>query len=392
MQKRQIKERVYWMGAVDWDSRLFDSLIPLPDGTSYNAYLVEGNEKTALLDTVDPPKAEELLAQLEGVPKLDFIIAHHAEQDHSGTIPRVLERFPEAKVVATPKAKGMLMDLLKIPEALLVTVEDGETLSLGDKTLRFLHTPWVHWPETMVTYLEEDHILFSCDFFGSHIAATDLFVTDQGRVYEAAKRYFAEIMMPFRSVIAKNLEKLAGYDIQMIAPSHGQIYDPPGWIMEAHRDWLAGTPHNSVVFPFVSMHGSTRKMVDYLVAALVGHGVRVDLFNLAVTDIGKLAMALVDAATIVVGTPTVLAGPHPLAAYAAFLANALRPKARFLTIVGSYGWGGKTVETLAGMIPNLKVEVLNPVLCKGAPTATDFEALDRLAATIAQKHRDNGFK
>jgi len=203
----------------------------------------------------------------------------------------------------------------------------------------------------MVTYLEEDHILFSCDFFGSHIATTDLFVTDQGRVYEAAKRYFAEIMMPFRSVIAKNLEKLAGYDIQMIAPSHGQIYDPPGWIMEAHRDWLAGTPHNSVVFPFVSMHGSTRKMVDYLVAALVGHGVRVDLFNLAVTDIGKLAMALVDAATIVVGTPTVLAGPHPLAAYAAFLANALRPKARFLTIVGSYGWGGKTVETLAGMIP-----------------------------------------
>ena len=135
MQKRQIKERVYWMGAVDWDSRLFDSLIPLPDGTSYNAYLVEGNEKTALLDTVDPPKAEELLAQLEGVPKLDFIIAHHAEQDHSGTIPRVLERFPEAKVVATPKAKGMLMDLLKIPEALLVTVEDGETLSLRDKTL-----------------------------------------------------------------------------------------------------------------------------------------------------------------------------------------------------------------------------------------------------------------
>lgn len=392
MRKRKITERVYWMGAVDWDSRLFDSLIPLPDGTSYNAYLVEGSEKTALLDTVDPPKAEELMAQLDGVPRVDFIVAHHAEQDHSGTIPRVLARFPEAKVIATPKAKGMLMDLLKIPEDVLVTVQDGETLALGDQTLKFIHTPWVHWPETMGTYLEQDRILFSCDFFGSHIATTDLFVTDRGRVYEAAKRYFAEIMMPFRGVIAKNMEKLAGYDIRMIAPSHGQIYDPAGWILEAHRDWLAGTPHNSVVLPFVSMHGSTRKMVDHLVDALVGHGVRVDLFNLALTDIGKLAMALVDAATIVVGTPTVLAGPHPLAAYAAFLANALRPKTQFLSIVGSYGWGGKTVETLAGMIPNLKVEVLDPVLCKGAPAAADFAALDRLAAAIAQKHRDNGFQ
>ena len=116
----------------------------------------------------------------------------------------------------------------KIPENAFVTVEDGETLSLGGKMLKFIHTPWVHWPETMVTYLEEDKILFSCDFFGSHIATTDLFVTDQGRVYEAAKRYFAEIMMPFRSVIEKNIEKLKGYDIQIITPSHGQIYDRPG--------------------------------------------------------------------------------------------------------------------------------------------------------------------
>jgi flavorubredoxin len=392
MYKRQIKEKIYWMGAVDWDRRLFDSLIPLPDGTTYNAYLIEGSKKTALLDTVDPPMADELMAQLDGVSKIDFIVSHHAEQDHSGTIPRVLERFPDAKVAATRKAKGMLIDLLKIPENKFVTVMDGETLSLGDKTLRFIHTPWVHWPETMVSYLEEDRILFSCDFYGSHIATTDLFVTDQGRVHEAAKRYFAEIMMPFRGVIEKDIEKLKGYDIQMIAPSHGQIYDRPAWIMDAYRDWVTGAPHNLVVLPFVSMHGSTKKLVDHLVSALVGQGVRVELFNLTVTDIGKLAMALVDAATIVVGVPTVLAGPHPLAAYATFLANALRPKVKFLSIIGSYGWGGKTVETLAGMISNLKVEVLEPVLCKGIPSTTDFEALDRLASAIAQKHKENGFK
>jgi len=391
MKARKIKDRIYWMGSVDWDRRLFDSLVPLPDGTSYNAYLIEGSEKTVLLDTVDPAMAGELMGQLEGVTKIDYIISHHAEQDHSGTIPQVLEKYPDAKLISTPKAKGMLIDLLRIPEKSFITVEDGETLSLGDKTLRFIYTPWVHWPETMVTWLEEDRILFSCDFFGSHIATSDLYVTEEGRVYEAAKRYFAEIMMPFRNIIGKNLEKLASYDIDMIAPSHGQIYPRPAFIIDAYRDWILGSPRNTVVLPYVSMHESTKQMVDHLVSALVKRGVGVEQFNLEVTDIGKLAMALVDAATIVIGTPTILAGPHPYAAYAAFLANALRPKANFLSIIGSYGWGGKTVETLAGMIPNLKVEVIDPVLCKGVPSESDFKALDELAAAIAEKHKEHNF-
>lgn len=391
MQARQICAGVTWLGVVDWDRRLFDSLIPLPDGTSYNAYLVQGSEKTALLDTVDLAMADTLMAQLRDVPKIDYIVSHHAEQDHSGTIPLVLNRFPQAKVVVTPKAKGMLMDLLRLPEDVFVTVEDNETLSLGDKTLKFIHAPWVHWPETMVSYLPEDRILFSCDFFGSHIATTDLFVTDEGRVFEAAKRYFAEIMMPFRTVIAKNLEKLSDLDMDIIAPSHGQIHRRPAFIMDAYKEWVHGAPRNLVVLPYVTMHGSTQAMVDHLVNSLVVNGVRVELFNLVVTDIGKLAMALVDAGTIVVGTPTVLAGPHPLAAYAAFLANALRPRAQFLSIVGSYGWGGKTVETLAGMVPNLKVEVLEPVLCKGMPKEDTLQALDKLAESIVRKHQEQGF-
>jgi len=388
MKARKIKDRVYWMGSVDWDRRLFDSLIPLPNGTSYNAYLIEGSEKTVLLDTVDPPMAEELLLQLEGVPVIDYLISHHAEQDHSGTIPLILEKYPEAKLISTPKAKGMLIDLLRIPSETFITVEDGEILSLGDKTLKFIYTPWVHWPETMVTWLEEDKILFSCDFFGSHIAASDLYVTDEGSVYEPAKRYYAEIMMPFRTMIQKNMEKIAPYDMEIIAPSHGQLYPRPAFILDAYRDWVLGPPRNTVVVPYVSMHESTRHMVDHLVSALVERDVRVEQFNLEVTDIGKLAESLVDAATIVIGTPTVLAGPHPYAANAAFLANALRPKTAFLSIIGSYGWGGKTVETLAGMIPNLKVELIEPVLCKGMPTEDDFKALDTLADTIADKHKE----
>lgn len=391
MSLRNITDRVYWVGAVDWDRRLFDSLIPLPDGTTYNAYLIEGSEKTALLDTVDPPMVEAFMKELDAIPRIDYIISHHAEQDHSGSIPQVLKKYPGAKVVSTPKAKAMLIDLLRIPDDAFITVTDGERISLGDRTLKFIHTPWVHWPETMSTYLEEKHILFSCDFYGSHIAGSDIFVSDDGRVLEAAKRYFAEIMMPFRSIIEKNMEKLKDFDIEMIAPSHGQIYSRPSLIMDAYRDWVLAPPRNKVVLPYVSMHESTKLMVHRLTSGLVKAGVQVELFNLTVTDIGKLAMALVDAATIVVGTPTVLAGPHPLAAYATFLANALKPKARFLSIIGSYGWGGKTVEILAGMIPNLKVEILEPVLCKGIPSEGDLRTLDQLAETIAQKHKENGF-
>ena len=393
MKPREITSNIYHVGAVDWDRRLFDALIPLPDGTSYNSYFVRGNDKNALIDTVDPTMTDILMSNLAElkVKKLDYLIANHAEQDHSGTIMRVLDAYPQAKAVVTPKCKEMLMDLLLIPEDRFVTVNDGETLSLGDKTLEFIYTPWVHWPETMVTYLKEDKILFSCDFFGSHLATTDLYVIDEGQVYESAKRYFAEIMMPFRTIIQKNLEKIKDHTIDIIAPSHGPMYNKPDFIINAYRSWAFDEPKNIVVLPYISMHDSTREMVKFLVEALARRGVTVKRFDLTVTDIGKLAMSLVDAATVVLGTPTVLAGPHPNVAHAAFLANALRPNIKFASIIGSYGWGGKTVEVLTGMIPNLKVEVLEPVLCKGYPREKDFKALDTLAETIAQKHKQNNF-
>jgi len=390
MSSRELKPKIHSLGAIDWDRRLCDELIPLPDGTSYNAYLIEGSEKTALLDTVDPAKEEELLSNLQklGVAKIDHVVSHHGEQDHSGTIPMVLKHYPEAKVVTNPKCKSMLMDLLHIPEERFVTVEDGERLSLGDKTLEFIYTPWVHWPETLVTYLREDRILFSCDFFGSHLATSDLLVQDKGLVYESAKRYFAEIMMPFRAPIRKNLEKIKDLQIEMIAPSHGPVHDEPEFILDAYRDWVSDRVKNEVVLPFVSMHGSTRRMVDYFVDALMKRGIAVEPFNLTVTDIGELAMALVDAATIVIASPTVLAGPHPAAVYAAYLANALRPRTKFASVIGSYGWGGKMVEQITGMLTNLKVDLLEPVLVKGHPREEDFKSLDRLADDILRRHKE----
>ncbi len=388
MKPRNLEVDVYWVGAVDWDRRLFDELIPLPDGTSYNAYLVKGSEKTALIDTVDPTMANELINNLNrlDVKNIDYIIANHAEQDHSGTLPQILKLYPNATVVATPKCKNLLMDLLLIPENKIMTVEDRETVSLGNKTLEFIHAPWVHWPETMLTYLREDKILFTCDLFGSHFATSNLYVTDEATIYEAAKRYYAEIMMPFRTVIQKNLEKIKDLQIDMIAPSHGPIYDKPEFILEAYRDWVYSPPKNIVVLPYISMHGSTKKMVEYFVDALVERGITVKQFNLAKTDIGKLAMALVDAATIVVGSPTVLVGPHPNVVYGVYLVNALRPKLKFASIIGSYGWGSRMVEQIKGMLSNLKVELVEPVVTKGFPKEQDFKALDKLADEILNKH------
>jgi flavorubredoxin len=386
----QLKPNIYAVGAIDWDRRLFDELIPLPDGTSYNAYLIRGSEKTALLDAVDPTKTSVLIDNLVkvGIGKIDYLVAHHAEQDHSGGISDVLMLYPDAKVVTNPKCKGMLIDLLQINEDRFITVNDGQTLSLGDKTLQFIYIPWVHWPETMGTYLKEDKIFFPCDFFGSHLATSSLFVEDEALVYESAKRYYAEIMMPFRTAIKNNLEKIKNLEIDIIATSHGPVYNKPQFIIDAYKDWVSDTVKNEVVLPYISMHNSTRKMVEHFVDALIERGITVKQFNLSVTDIGKLAISLVDAATIVLGSPTVLTAAHPKVAYAAILANVLRPKTKFASIIGSFGWGGKMVEQITGLISNLEVEILEPVIAKGYPKDDDFAALEQLADKILAKHKE----
>jgi len=390
MSYREIRKNVFFVGAIDRDRRLFDELIPLPDGTTYNSYLIRGSEKTALLDSVDPPMVDVLMDNLAetGIKKIDYIVSHHGEQDHSGAISNLIDKFPDSLVVTNGKCRNMLIDLLHIPEKKFKIVENGEKLSLGDKTLEFIMTPWVHWPETMSTYIKEEKILFSCDFFGSHYATDKLMVSENDieKVMLAAKRYYGEIMLPFGSIIRKNLEKLKDYDIDMIAPSHGPIHDDINIIVDAYKKWSSGKLSNTVVIPYVSMHGSTKKMVEYLKGALEKRGVNVIDFHMVEDDLGELASALIDAATIVIGTPTVLAGPHPQAIYVAYLARALRPGAKFLSIIGSYGWGGKTVEILGDIVSTLKAEIIEPVIIKGYPTGSDLNMLDGLAQKIANAH------
>jgi flavorubredoxin len=213
---------------------------------------------------------------------------------------------------------------------------------------------------------------------------------DERTTYLAAKRYYAEIMMPFRASIREYLEKISALSVAMIAPSHGPIYRDPKFILDGYADWTSDAVKNEVVIPYSSMHGSTQKMVDHLVDALLARGITVQPFNLSKTDVGELAMALVDPATVVIATPTVLFGPHPQVVYATYLANLLRPKVRFASVIGSYGWGGKAVETIVKMLDHVKVEMLEPVMVRGLADEAAMQGLDRLADDILKKHKEIG--
>lgn len=385
---REFRPGVSWVGAIDWDRRLFDALIALPQGTSYNSYLIQGSEKTALIDAVDEKMIDVLLDNLRalGIKSIDYIIAQHAEQDHSGGLKRLLAAYPMAMVLGSAKCLDLLTQFGLLDSERTQELKDGDSIALGGRSLQFIFAPWVHWPDTIFTYLAEERILFTCDFLGSHLATSDLFAVDEPLVYRSAKKYYAEIMMPFRSSINRHLDRINRLSVDIIAPSHGPLYNRPGFILDAYRDWASDKVKNQVVLPFVSMHGSTRIMTDYLVDALISRGIEVKRFDLTDYDVGELAESLVDAATVVMGTPTILAGAHPLVLYAATLANALRPKTRYASIIGSFGWGGKMLEQITTALPGLKLQFIDPVVARGLPRESDFRALDRLADEIAALH------
>jgi flavorubredoxin len=388
MSFKELKKNILYLGSQDNDKKLFDQLIPLPDGTSYNAYLIKGSEKTALVDTVYPSKAEELIFKLKQAnAKIDYIISNHGEQDHSGSIPRILELYPDAKVVTNAKCKNLIMEMLLVKEDKFIEIKDGETLSLGDKTVQFIMAPWVHWPDTMFSYLIEDKILFTCDFLGSHVAGNDLFVVDEHKIYEGAKRYYAEIMMPFRTHINKYLQKINALDVDIIAPSHGPVYQNPEFILDAYQDWISDNVKNEVLIAYVSMYESTLKMVNYLKDALIKKGITVNTRDIIETELGELAIDLVDPATIILGSPMVLSGLHPNVAHIAYLVNALRPKFKFASIIGSFGWGGKMIEQCQSFLTSVKPEFIQPVLIKGCPKEEDYKLLDELAEAIYEKHK-----
>ena len=392
MKFQEIKNNIYYCGLNDCDRRIFDELIPLEHGTSYNSYLVKGSEKTAIIDTMYPPKTTEYLKRFaeNQIGKVDYIIANHGDQDHSGSIPALLEKFPNAIVLTNPKCAENIKNMLHVPAEKIREIADGEEVSLGDKTLKFIFAPGVHWPDTMFTYIKEDNVICTCDFLGAHYTFSDVFAVESKELEKSAKRYYAEIMMPFRTMCQKYTKMIKEMNVDMILPSHGPVYKNPSFILDLYADWTSNDPKNLVVLPYVSMYNSTKEMIDKLAEDLNKEGIETFKFDIVDDDLGDLAMALVDAATIVMGTSMVLAGPHPMAVNVAYLAAVLRPKAKFASIIGSYGWGGKLFDIIVNLLAPLKLDLIEPIQIKGKPTEEDFKKVDEMAKTILEKHKSIG--
>ena len=386
---KEIKNSVFYAGLNDADRVIFDELIPLEHGTTYNSYIVKGSGKTAVIDTMYPPFCDLYLKNFDenGIDKVDYIIANHGEQDHSGSIPALLNKFPDAIVITNDKCRQNIIEMLLVDESKIRVIQNNEEISLGNKTLQFIMAPGVHWPDTMFTYLKEDNMLFTCDFLGAHLPFGDLFAKNDDKLYSMAKRYYAEIMMPFRTTCKKYIDTVEKINPSYILPSHGPIYNNPKFIINAYKDWTDDKPENLVLIPYVSMYGSTEEMVNYVKEGLEKNNIKVKVHDLVRDDLGDLAVNMVDAATILIGASMVLAGPHPIAANACTLTNALKPKAKFVSFLGSFGWGGKLFETLSSLITSIKPEIIEPVLSKGKPKEDDFKNLDKLIQTITEKHK-----
>ena len=383
---------VFWVGVKHHNRRLFDALIPLPHGTTYNSYLIIGKSKTALIDTVNPGFDEELAGKISvhvDPAKIDYVIMNHAEPDHANTGKHLLEIAKDAKLVTGAKGKEAAMMYFDIDPSRIMVVDETTKLDLGGKTLTFVDAPWLHWPETIFTYLVEDRILFPCDFFGSHIATGEFYADEYGneKSVELAKLYFAEIMMPFRKPGLNAIEKVKKLNPSMIAPSHGVIWRDPKVILDEYAKWDGEKFEKKVMIAYVSMWGACEDMSKALKEALVNKGVNVKLFDLTNTSISEIAVELVDTPVVVFGAPTVLTGAHPVAAYIALLAKTLRAPTRYGAVLTSYGWGGGAVKQLQELLSGTKIEILDVVEVKGPPKQAEFDKIVLLADKIEEKLR-----
>ena len=386
----EITKNVYWIGIRDWNRRLFDALIPLPKGTTYNAYLVIGSSKKALIDTANPgfeKELEEKISKIVDPSDIDYVIMNHAEPDHAGTIPHIFLINKKTKLVTTSKGAKMAQTYFGVPEDRIKIVGDGDSVDLGGKTLRFVEAPMLHWPETMFTYLQEDKILFPCDFFGLHVAK-GLYDDEVEDLIGHAQRYFGEIMMPFRAMGSKALEKIEGLDIKFIAPSHGPIHRNPEKILSAYRKWVNGETRRKAIVVYVTMWNNTEKMVRPVIDTLISEGVEVVSYNLTVADIGDIAKDLVDSRAIVLGMPTVLAGAHPLAVYATYLVKALKPPLKYGLVLSSYGWGGGAVKHVQEILGPTSMQIVGAVEINGPPKDENIAQIIELSKTLAKKIKE----
>jgi NADH oxidase (H2O-forming) len=374
MKSMELKRDIYWVGALDPDLRVFDIIMYTPYGTTYNSYVVKGSEKVAVFETVKAKFFEQYLQRLQSldidITKIDYIVVNHTEPDHAGSVARLLDLSPQAKVVGSAPAIKFMKKIANKPFDHII-VNDGDTLSLGNKTMRFVSAPFLHWPDSIYTYLVEDHVLFTCDSFGSHYSTEAVFNdlnANEEHYMEALRYYYDMIMGPFKPHVLKALDKIKDFKIDMIGTGHGPVLrDNPQRIIDLYREWSTKQPFNDginrVTISYVSAYGYTEELAYKIAEGIKSTGeFQIKLFDIIHHKMEDLVKEIDDSDGVLFGSPTI--NGDLLAPVRNLLTN-LNPilhGGKVAAAFGSYGWSGEAVPHCENRLKELKMKLLTPGL------------------------------
>ncbi|WP_242964947.1 FprA family A-type flavoprotein [Scatolibacter rhodanostii] len=389
---KQLREKIWWNGVFDRELKVFDIIMETKYGTTYNAYTIVGSEKTALIETAKEVFVEDYIREVQelvGANKVDYIIVNHTEPDHSGSIARLLDLNPEIEIIGTTAALSNLKEILNRSFKSRVAKE-GDEISLGDKTLRFIMAPNLHWPDTMFTYIPEEKMLFTCDSFGAHYGTESVLrseVKDEETYYDALKYYFDVILSPFIPFMRKAMAKIADLEIDMICTGHGPILDSHiGEVFARYKEWTAEPEKREkklVVIPYVSSYGYTKQMAVIIAEAVASQGVEVRLYNLVEDDCTNLKADLLAADGILLGSPTILSDAlepiHKLCADMLPITHGGKQAAAF----GSYGWTGEAVGNLTERLKQLRMKVSDGLKIRFRPSEAQIEECKEFGTSFA---------
>ncbi|MDZ5254621.1 FprA family A-type flavoprotein [Clostridium sp. LIBA-8841] len=368
MKHLNIKDDLFWVGALDPNLRVFDIIMYTPYGTTYNSYVVKGSEKTAVFETVKAEFFDQYISRLKDLgvepSEIDYIVVSHTEPDHAGSIDKLLELAPNAKVVASPVAINYLKEIAN-RDFESMPVKDGDSISLGNKTLKFMSVPFLHWPDTIYTYVEEDKTLITCDSFGSHYSCEEMFddlIPNEEEYMESLRYYFDCIMGPFKPYVLKALDKIKDLDIEIICPGHGPILRAnPFKIVNLYKEWSTPAPANEIkkvsIF-YVSAYGYTKQIAEEIIEGMKSTGnLEISLYNIIEHDMAELVGEVGSSDAILFGSPTIV---NELLEPVRDLMSKLNPVVhggKIAGAFGSYGWSGEAVPRIETRLKELKMKM-----------------------------------
>ena len=384
----EIAKNIYDVGVQDWAVRDFHGY-QTEKGATYNSYLIM-DEKITLIDTVKAPFAEDLLHNISQVTPLEniaYIVINHVEPDHSGAMPALAKACPNAKFIISMAGKNEAIqhygDIFDFE-----VVKDGQTLNIGEHTLTFAMMTMLHWPDNMATYCAEEKLLFSNDAFGQHYATSKRFddLVDQGALYYEAKKYFANILWPYARLIDKAIAKIAGFDIRIIAPSHGVIWRTnASEIIDLYSKWGRGVCDGSLVIAYDSMWGGTEKIARAIARGAQRAGVEVKVFKMSNTPNSTVSTEVFTCSGLLVGSPTLNSGMLPTIGSLLVYLKGLNPVGKKVATFGTFGWAGGAQKDMEEILLKFNKEVMPPFQCKWTPQAANIEAAEQYGYDFAQE-------